>query len=219
MRRAPATPAPGAIGARSNAKPPPGSTGTTPAAPTSLWAASHHNKQKTNAQQHERKRPQQASTKPRTRQTARGPLHPLRGAAPVTWRCTRYVALHPNRRGVMPTDRVHCPSEQVKVWSVWGTGCLLRLASIIADALQEYFCVIAAACGLVCRGRATGAAPVTWRCTRYVALHPNRRGAMPTDRVQRTQSQEQTRNLRGNRRRIRTLTRCCERGQPRPRAD
>ena len=40
------------------------------------------------------------------------------GAAPVMWRCTRYVALHPNRRGVMPTDRVRCPSEQVKVWSV-----------------------------------------------------------------------------------------------------
>ena len=34
------------------------------------------------------------------------------------WLCTRYVALHPNRRGVMPTVRVHCPSEQVKVWSV-----------------------------------------------------------------------------------------------------
>ena len=33
-------------------------------------------------------------------------LHLLRGAAPVTWRYTRYVALHPNRRGVMPTDRV-----------------------------------------------------------------------------------------------------------------
>ena len=45
-------------------------------------------------------------------------LHPLCGAAPVMWRCTRYVALHPNRRGVMPTDRVRCPSEQVKVWSV-----------------------------------------------------------------------------------------------------
>ena len=44
-------------------------------------------------------------------------MHPLRGAAPVTWRCTHYVALHPNRRGVMPTVRVHCPSEQVKVWS------------------------------------------------------------------------------------------------------
>ena len=31
---------------------------------------------------------------------------------------------------------------------------------------------------------ATGTAPVTWRCTRYVALHPIRTGAMPTDRVQ-----------------------------------
>ena len=58
--------APVARSERSNAKPPPGSTGTTPAAPTSPWAASHHNKQKTNTQQHERKRPKQASTKPRT---------------------------------------------------------------------------------------------------------------------------------------------------------
>ena len=33
-----------------------------------------------------------------------------------------------------------------------------------------------------------------WRCTRYVALHPNRRGALPTDRVQRPNIQEQTRN-------------------------
>ena len=39
-----------------------------------------------------------------------------------------------------------------------------------------------------------GAAPVTWRCTRYVAVHPNRRGALPTDRVQRPNKQEQTRN-------------------------
>ena len=44
------------------------------------------------------------------------------------------------------------------------------------------------------------AAPVTWRCTRYgagtryVAVHPNRRGALPTDRVQRPNKQEQTRN-------------------------
>ena len=36
------------------------------------------------------------------------------GAAPVTWRCTRYVAVHPNRRGVMPTDRVHCPHQQAQ---------------------------------------------------------------------------------------------------------
>ena len=39
-----------------------------------------------------------------------------------------------------------------------------------------------------------GAAPVTWRCTRYVAVHPNRRGGLPTDRVQRPNIQEQTRN-------------------------
>ena len=61
-----------------------------------------------------------------------------------------------------------------------------------------------------------GDTPVTWRCTRYVAIHPNRRGVMPTDRVQRPQSQEQTRNLRDDRRRNRTFTRYCDRGQTRP---
>ena len=46
------------------------------------------------------------------------------------------------------------------------------------------------------RNNARAAAPVTGRDTRYGARHPIRRGALPTDRVQRTQSQEQTRNLR-----------------------
>ena len=45
-----------------------------------------------------------------------------------------------------------------------------------------------------------GATPVMGRCTRYGPLHPIRRGALPADRVQRTQSQEQTRNLRDDRR-------------------
>ena len=31
--------------------------------------------------------------------------HPLRGIAPVTWRCTRYVALHPLRRAAPVTSR------------------------------------------------------------------------------------------------------------------
>ena len=44
------------------------------------------------------------------------------------------------------------------------------------------------------RHKRGGGAPVTWRCTRYVAVHPNRRGALPTDRVQRPNTQEQTRN-------------------------
>ena len=172
MRRAPATPAPGAIGARSNAKPPPGSTGTTPAAPTSLWAASHHNKQKTNAQQHERKRPQQASTKPRTRQTARGPLHPLRGAAPVMWRCTRYVALHP-LRGDTP--------EQ-KGCNAYGSGALPLGTSESVVSVGHGMVVEV---GLNNRRRASGVllryrrcvwtgvqGTSHWRCTRYVALHP-----------------------------------------------
>ena len=47
---------------------------------------------------------------------------------------------------------------------------------------------------------ARATAPVTGRDTRYEPLHPIRRGALPTDRVQRPQSQEQTRNLRDDRR-------------------
>ena len=39
-----------------------------------------------------------------------------------------------------------------------------------------------------------GTAPDKGHCTRYVAVPPNRRGALPTDRVQRPNTQEQTRN-------------------------
>ena len=44
--------------------------------------------------------------------------HKHGGTAPVTWRCTRYMALHPNRRGALPTDRVQCPNtqEQTRNW-------------------------------------------------------------------------------------------------------
>ena len=44
--------------------------------------------------------------------------HKHGGTAPVTWRCTRYVAAHPNRRGALPTDRVQCPNkqEQTRNW-------------------------------------------------------------------------------------------------------
>ena len=53
-----------------------------------------------------------------TTATSTGALHPLRGGAPVTWRCTRYVAVHPNRRGALPTDRVQRPNkqEQTRNW-------------------------------------------------------------------------------------------------------
>ena len=53
-----------------------------------------------------------------TTATRTGALHLIRGTAPVMWRCTRYVALHPNRRGALPTDRVQCPNkqEQTRNW-------------------------------------------------------------------------------------------------------
>ena len=53
-----------------------------------------------------------------TTATSAGAVHPLRGGAPVTWRCTRYVAVHPNRRGALPTDRVQRPNtqEQTRNW-------------------------------------------------------------------------------------------------------
>ena len=90
-------------------------------------------------------------------------LHPLRGDAPVMWRCTRYVAMHPNRRGVMPTVRVHCPSEQVKVWSVCvevsvshrGEDCLVTVVCGLVDMIdlaKAQLPLVTVACGLVCRG-------------------------------------------------------------------
>ena len=49
-------------------------------------------------------------------QVAKGSLLVRVGAAPVTWRCTSYVALHPFRTGAMPTDRVHRPHQQAQPW-------------------------------------------------------------------------------------------------------
>ena len=94
----------------------------------------------------------------------------------------------------MPTVRVHCPSEQVKVWSACaevtvshrGEGCFVTVACGLVDMVdlaKAQLTLVTVACGLVCRGRAAGDAPVMWRCTRYVAVHPNRKGVMPTDRV------------------------------------
>ena len=109
-------------------------------------------------------------------ETTRRPLHPLRGTAPVMGRCTRYEPLHPIRRGALPTDRVQRTQSQEQTRNPRDDG---RHNSARAHPL-----------------RAT--APVTGRDTRYEPLHPIRRGALPTDRVQRTQSQEQTRNPRDN---------------------
>ena len=77
-----------------------------------------------------------------------------RGAAPVTSQCTRYVAIHPIRKGVMPTDRVHRLPQQAQLRTV---------------ALRSH------TPGLFHEGHARGTAPVPSRCTRSVAPHPIRR--------------------------------------------
>ena len=90
-------------------------------------------------------------------------LNHTRGTTPVTWRCTRYVAVHPNRRGVMPTDRMHCLLEQVKVWSVCagvtvshsGEDCFITVACGLVDMIdlaKAQLTLVTLACGLVCRG-------------------------------------------------------------------
>ena len=47
-----------------------------------------------------------------TAATNTGALHPIRGTTPDKGHYTRYGALHPNRRGTLPTDRVQCPNAQ-----------------------------------------------------------------------------------------------------------
>ena len=51
---------------------------------------------------------QKTPTSPATATTARS----TGGAAPDQGRYTRSGALHPNRRGALPTDRVQCPNKQ-----------------------------------------------------------------------------------------------------------
>ena len=115
-----------------------------------------------------------------TAETTRGPLHPLRGTTPVTGRDTRSEEVHcqrigcsapnhKNKRGICETttDTTRRPQQREGRCTRYGARHPLR-----------------------------GTTPVTGRDTRYGARHPIRRGALPTDRVQRTQSQEQTRNLR-----------------------
>ena len=83
----------------------------------------------------------------------------------------------------MPTVRVHCLLEQVKVWSVCaevtvshrGEGCFVTVVCGLVDMIdlvKAQVTLVAVVCGLVCRGQVAGGAPVMWRCTRYVAVHP-----------------------------------------------
>ena len=113
-----------------------------------------------------------AATRPRHAHpgSEREALHPLRRAAPDPSRCTRYVALHPLRRNA--PDQKGC--------NAYGSGAPPPTTSTTADNSSPQTptvhlgrCDTASTCSR--RFRARAAAPVTSRCTRYVAAHPLRR--------------------------------------------
>ena len=143
--------------------------------------------------------------------------HLLRGATPVTWCYTRYVALHPNRTGAMPTDRVYHARRQERAWNLESRNAKEGVLSApthkpgpghkrrhhAGATPVEWRCT-----RYVALHPLSGAAPVAWCCTRCVALHPLRgaapeqngcnahgSGAMPTDRVYHARRQERARNL------------------------
>ena len=98
--------------------------------------------------------------------------------AQITQRCTRYVAIHPIRRDA--PDQKGC--------NAYGSGALPPTTSTTAGTPSRHTTTgrirrSHTASKYSHRCRARGAAPVTSRYTRSVAMHPIRRGVMPTDRV------------------------------------
>ena len=116
--------------------------------------------------------------------TSRVALHPLRGATPVTWRCTRTervqcprIGCNTRGSGVMPTDRVQClrigctalPDKNDRgTWTRNAKEGVLsaptpnpRLDKPIKRRHHAGRCT---RCGVLHPVR--GAAPVAWRCTR-----------------------------------------------------
>ena len=82
--------------------------------------------------------------------------------APNKRRYTRSVAIHPIRRTA--------PNQ--KGCNAYGSGAPPPTTSTTADS-----------CSPFTHSRSVSRRPCTRHCTRYVALHPIRRGVMPTDRV------------------------------------
>ena len=82
-----------------------------------------------------------------------------RSDAPVTSRYTRSVAVHPIRRGAMPTDRVHRLPQQARPRAIPPH----RPQPSISDAATQL--------------QNARPAPNERRCTRYVAIHPLRSDA------------------------------------------
>ena len=113
--------------------------------------------------QRERKRPKRPLHKPRDLAgQSRGDM--TRGAAPVAWCCTRYVAVHPIRSGAMPTDRVYRAPRQERVRNLESRNA--KESGLNTPTRNR---------GL---GRPIKGRHHEGRCTRCVALYPLR-GAAP----------------------------------------
>ena len=102
--------------------------------------------------------------------------------------------MHPIRRGVMPTDRVHRHPQQAQPRGN---------SSPQTPTVHLGRCDTASTCSPGSEREALHplrrATPDPSRYTRYVAIHPIRRGAMPTDRVHRLPQQAQPRTIRPHR--------------------
>ena len=130
-------------------------------------------------------------------------------AAPDPSRYTRSVALHPNRRGVMPTDRVHRLPQQERPRTIpphrpqpAASDAATRPRHAHPGSEREALHPLRRAAPdpsqctrYVAMHPLRRNAPVTSQCTRYVAIHPIRRGVMPTDRVHRLPQQAQLRAI------------------------
>ena len=123
----------------------------------------------------------EASTPTHGRSLSLSPTHSTPAArGPHERRYTRYVAIHPIRRDT--PDQKRC--------NAYGSGAPPPTTSPTAGNSSPQpptVCIGRRHTASTCspRLRTRGAAPVTSRNTRYVAMHPIRRGVMPTVRVHR----------------------------------
>ena len=131
----------------------------------------------------------EASTPTHGRSLSLSPTHSTPAArGPHERRYTRYVAIHPIRRDT--PDQKRC--------NAYGSGAPPPTTSPTAGNSSPQpptVCIGRRHTASTCapRLRTRGAAPVTSRYTRYVAVHPIRRGVTPTDRVHRLPRQAQQR--------------------------
>ena len=160
-----------------------------------------------------------SQTQPRRASQPHRAPHPQQGTAPVTWRCTRSERVHCLRIGCIaygsgaaptftsPNADTHTSTRTGHAPPTTATHYLDRHCATYSPAQRPPHLAQHSHSQTQPRRASQphraphpqqGTAPVMWRCTSYVALHPIRTGALPTDRVQRPHSQAQPRRASGS---------------------